>query len=156
MASLDPREQPDAQAVMVLALELGDRIRARNTAAAESIGLTFVQAKALDILRRERPISMRALAKLAMVDPSNLTGVVDRLEGQGLVQRLADQHDRRVTALVLTETGEERVKRYRAITRAPFVGLEPQRLREFRSLLEAAIVGTERPNDDRRRRSMTR
>jgi DNA-binding MarR family transcriptional regulator len=38
-------------------------------------------------------------------DASNITGVVDRLEARGLVQRKAAERDRRVKVLVVTERG---------------------------------------------------
>jgi DNA-binding MarR family transcriptional regulator len=40
-------------------------------------------------------------------DASNITGVVDRLEARGLVERQAGERDRRVKVLVVTERGLE-------------------------------------------------
>jgi DNA-binding MarR family transcriptional regulator len=53
-----------------------------------------------------RALSQREHAKLLGCDPSNLTGLTDRLEGRGLVERRVDPDDRRVKVLVLTEKGE--------------------------------------------------
>ena len=39
---------------------------------------------------------MSALAGLLMCDNSNVTGIVDRLEALGLVERRPAEHDRRV------------------------------------------------------------
>ena len=63
------------------------------------------QAKAFHELRR--PLSMGELADRLFCDASNVTGIVDRLEARGLVERQADPDDRRVRRLVLTDAGRE-------------------------------------------------
>ncbi len=57
--------------------------------------------KALD-----RPRPMREVAETMACDSSNLTGITDRLEERGLVRRSADEKDRRVKLLVLTDEGK--------------------------------------------------
>ena len=52
------------------------------------------------------PRKMSELAQALFCDNSNVTGIVDRLEERGLVRREADEGDRRVKLLVLTEDGE--------------------------------------------------
>ena len=51
------------------------------------------------------PVSMRAFAEELSCDPSNVTGLVDRAERLGLVERVPDQSDRRVRILKLTTKG---------------------------------------------------
>jgi DNA-binding MarR family transcriptional regulator len=51
------------------------------------------------------PSPMRELARELHLDASNLTGLVDRLEQRGLVERRPDPADRRVKQLVLTARG---------------------------------------------------
>ncbi len=62
------------------------------------------QAKAFHELRR--PLSMGELADRLFCDASNVTGIVDRLESRGLVERQPDPDDRRVRRLVLTADGQ--------------------------------------------------
>jgi MarR family transcriptional regulator, organic hydroperoxide resistance regulator len=50
-------------------------------------------------------MSMRSLADCLGCDASNVTGIVDRLEGRGLVERRPSRNDRRVKELVLTPAG---------------------------------------------------
>ena len=50
---------------------------------------------------------MSALAAALQCDNSNVTGIVDRLEAQGLVERRPAAHDRRVKTLVVTTEGVE-------------------------------------------------
>ncbi|MER5863184.1 MarR family transcriptional regulator [Kitasatospora sp. NPDC002040] len=75
-------------------------------------GLTLIQGKLLSVL--ERPMPMRGLAELLGCDASNVTGIVDRLEGRGLLRREADPADRRVKTVRLTPDGEAAVRRIRA------------------------------------------
>ncbi|MEA2704289.1 MAG: hypothetical protein QOD63_2234 [Actinomycetota bacterium] len=61
------------------------------------------QAKAFQALKQ--PLSMGELAEHLFCDASNVTGIVDRLESRGLVERKPDPNDRRVKRLVLTPQG---------------------------------------------------
>jgi DNA-binding MarR family transcriptional regulator len=65
--------------------------------------LSGQQAKAFHELRQ--PLSMGELAERLFCDASNVTGIVDRLESRGLVERQPDPDDRRVRRLVLTDEG---------------------------------------------------
>src|SRR3954447_15204180 len=53
----------------------------------------------------DEPTPMGKLAGMLHCDSSNITGITDRLEQRGLVQRRAAEHDRRVKLLVLTPAG---------------------------------------------------
>jgi MarR family transcriptional regulator, organic hydroperoxide resistance regulator len=66
-----------------------------------------VQAQALRRLDPERPLAMSALAEVLFCHASNVTGIVDRLESRGLVERTPGADDRRVKTLVLTREGAE-------------------------------------------------
>jgi MarR family transcriptional regulator, organic hydroperoxide resistance regulator len=50
---------------------------------------------------------MSELAGILGCDNSNVTGIIDRLEYRGLVERRPAEHDRRVKLLALTAAGEE-------------------------------------------------
>ncbi|MGH3038960.1 MAG: MarR family winged helix-turn-helix transcriptional regulator [Gaiellaceae bacterium] len=71
------------------------------------LDLTPVQAHALRRLDPERPLAMSALAEALYCHASNVTGIVDRLESRGLVERTPGIDDRRVKTLVLTPEGAE-------------------------------------------------
>lgn len=81
-------------------------------AAASHEGLTSMQARLLSLLTR--PLPMRELAALLGCDASNVTGIVDRLEAQGLARREPDPRDRRVKRVIATAKGRETVGRVRA------------------------------------------
>ena len=52
---------------------------------------------------------MGSVAEVLSCDASTLTGIADRLEERGLIQRETDPADRRVKLLALTATGREMV-----------------------------------------------
>jgi len=54
----------------------------------------------------DEPRSMRHLADAHHCDASNITGIVDRLERRGLVERQPDPADRRVTLVHRTAEGD--------------------------------------------------
>jgi DNA-binding MarR family transcriptional regulator len=79
--------------------------RVKAGAALAQLGLGFAQAHALRMLDPDEPIAMSALAERLFCDASNVTGLVDRLEARGLVERGSAANDRRVKALTLTPAG---------------------------------------------------
>ncbi len=60
-----------------------------------------------------QPVSMSDLASASLISRPNLTTMVDRLCADGLVERLADVHDRRIVNVALTEKGEELMKQHK-------------------------------------------
>ena len=85
---------------------LVDRLRAAFETTVAAFDLSPPQAKALRYLAHAGPVPMRELACGLHCDASNVTGIVDRLEQRGLVERRAAPTDRRVKSLVVTPTGE--------------------------------------------------
>jgi DNA-binding MarR family transcriptional regulator len=68
--------------------------------------LSLQQLTVLNLVRTEG-VTLAELARRTMVAPTVITGIVDRLERQGLIRREADPRDRRVNRLVLTEAGQQ-------------------------------------------------
>src|SRR4051812_7023474 len=89
-----------------LLLDLWQDERPRRLEAAAAVGLRPGQAHLLRLLDGAEPVPMRRLACAMRCDPSNVTGLADRLEERGLVERRADPDDRRVKGLALTAEGE--------------------------------------------------
>src|SRR5436305_209424 len=65
--------------------------------------LSAPQARALHYLGEPR--TMGELADMLCCDASNVTGIVDRLEARGVVERQTVPGDRRVQRVVLTDDG---------------------------------------------------
>ena len=83
------------------------QMRPRMVRVAGEFGLSPPQLFALKTLDPDDPVPMSALAAALHCDNSNVTGLVDGLESQGLVERRPGEHDRRVRMLVVTERGIE-------------------------------------------------
>jgi len=95
-----------ADQAWALLLQVGfELVSAHFAAAVAEVDLAPAQARALHELDLERPISMRELAERLKSDPSNVTGLIDRLEARGLVERRPDPRDRRIKGLALTAAG---------------------------------------------------
>jgi len=69
--------------------------------------LTAPQSGVLRCLAHNGPISSADLSRELYVTPSNITGIIDRLERKGLVQRIRKEDDRRVTLIQLTDEGRK-------------------------------------------------
>lgn len=80
-------------------------------------GLTPVQGMALSSLDAAAPPTMSELAQAMHCDNSTLTGVVDRLEALGYVERRPAPGDRRARCVALTPSGVELQQRFRAAMR---------------------------------------
>ncbi len=82
-------------------------LAARHRAAviAAEFGLSPPQVLALRHLDLDGGMPMNSLAAQLRCDNSNVTGIIDRLEDRGLVERRAALHDRRVKHLALTDEG---------------------------------------------------
>src|SRR4051812_43722658 len=86
-------------------LALMQQERRRMMLVWQDLGLTPPQAFTLLHLMRLGPTSMVSLASMMECDASNITGLVDKLEARGLIERKAHPQDRRVKLVSVTETG---------------------------------------------------
>ncbi|MGW0531162.1 MarR family winged helix-turn-helix transcriptional regulator [Streptomyces sp. NPDC003032] len=109
------------------------------TAAAAAHGLTYSQAKALNVLRQGGPASMRSMAASFRCDASNMTGIIDRLESRGLVRREPSPTDRRVKNVALSEDGVAAVENIRSAMHATHQALDALSGEE-RAILQALLA----------------
>ncbi len=80
---------------MLLGRDLGAYTVMMHTAIAHAVGLNATDHKTLDLLSRHGPMTAGALAELTGLTTGAITGVVDRLEKAGFVERRHDPDDRR-------------------------------------------------------------
>ncbi|MEW1907191.1 MarR family transcriptional regulator [Kitasatospora sp. NPDC085895] len=115
--------------------------------AAAARSLTGAQAKVLALLRRG-PMPMRHIAQTLSCEPSNITGIVDRLEARGFVTREADPQDRRVKLVAATGTGTAASVELREslhFAREPLAALGPEERIQLRDLLRRMLAGAVPP-----------
>jgi DNA-binding MarR family transcriptional regulator len=73
----------------------------------KQFGLTGPQSLVLRLLTQKGALSSADLSRQMYVSPSNITGIIDRLEKKRLVERIRKQGDRRVALITLTQSGQK-------------------------------------------------
>ncbi|OKJ33253.1 MarR family winged helix-turn-helix transcriptional regulator [Streptomyces sp. CB01580] len=112
--------------------------------AAAAHSLTGAQARVLGLLALE-PMPMRRIAQKLKCEPSNVTGIVDRLESRGLVERRPDPADRRVKLAAPTERGTRTARELRdslTFAREPLAELSDADRTMLRDLLRRMLGET--------------
>lgn len=112
----------------------------RFPAIARELDLHPGQAIALRLL--DEPRQMGEMAEAMHCDNSNVTGIVDRLEERGIVERRAAEHDRRVKLIALTSDGRrlrEELNRRMAEPPEPLTRLSAADQRALRDVLSRAL-----------------
>lgn len=79
-------------------------------------GMTYPQQAALTMIRAYEAISAADLARLAMLTPQTVNGIVRALEERGAIRKEPDPVHGRILRLVVTEEGRTLNKRCRALT----------------------------------------
>ncbi|MGY1712147.1 MarR family winged helix-turn-helix transcriptional regulator [Geodermatophilus sp. SYSU D00758] len=107
-------------------------------------GLTVPRAHLLWEVRRQGPSTQRVLAAALRVSPRAVTGLVDGLEGAGLVVRAPHPTDRRATLVQFTERGRSLVEAMEAgqqdLAGVLFGGLSAGRLRDLTGTLGEVVA----------------
>ncbi len=123
-----PRPSGRMPALVTQALEL-DRevnrlVRKQSTESWLQLNLTVPQLKTLFYVSNEAGTSPSRVAAALHVTRANVTGIIDRLEEQGLLERTENADDRRVCWLRTTTKGEK-----------VLAGLREGRLNSLRKIL---------------------
>ncbi len=124
--------------------------RQRFLDVATELGLHPAQQGALLQMEPGAALPMSELATLLRCDSSNVTGIVDRLEQRGLVERRPYDQDRRVKHIVLTRHGEElRDQVRRRMSEPPEIlrRLTIEDQETLRDILTRALAGAREPHD---------
>ena len=100
-----PRQNADACDAWRLLVQFFFSQRANLPPLAAELELSPAQCHVLHLITPGQPVPMGQLAETLACDASNVTGLVDRLESRGLVQRRPSAADRRVKVLDLTPKG---------------------------------------------------
>ena len=69
------------------------------------LNVTAVQGMVLNFLSEEDQVTSSNLGERTQLDSATLTGILDRLEGAGLIERKSNPNDRRAILVCLTEKG---------------------------------------------------
>lgn len=133
---------PITDDVVTLLGRIVDRFVASYESAASAQGLTTVQAKVLAALGE--PLPMHRIAEKLKSERSNVTGIIDRLEARGLVERRPDERDRRIKNIVATPAGAVLARNFRrslGFAAEPLAALDPAERVHLRDLLSRMVDG---------------
>jgi DNA-binding MarR family transcriptional regulator len=100
------RRDPVTLEVLSLLAGLTTRFYGEYDEAAAAYDLTGAQARLLAIVA-DGPAPMSQIAGVLKCEPSNITGLVDRLEARGLATREPSPTDRRVKLITATPAGAD-------------------------------------------------
>ena len=71
------------------------------------LGVSMAQIHILSMLEHHGEMAMSRLAEMLDVSVSNATGLIDRMEEKGLVERVRDREDRRVVTVRPAKRGRD-------------------------------------------------
>jgi len=103
-----PERGPSTLAAFVL-LGAAHEVEARLEAALDPVGLSLAKHRLLtQLVEAGEPVPLGCLADRCSCVRSNMTQLVDRLEGERLVERINDPKDRRSVLASITSEGRAR------------------------------------------------
>ena len=98
------------------------KIKGAQLISALNIGVTIDQFAALDAIYSHNDICQRDLSKLILKDRSNTGRILNILEENGFVERVADtKNNRLVRKIYITEKGKRIIEDHQATLRASFL-----------------------------------
>lgn len=135
-------------------IQLANRAKQDFMHISESVyGLTAVQMQTLCLLPPDSALQMNELSCRLSCDASNVTGIADRLEAQGLIMRKDDPADRRIKMLSLTPKGKtlrQRVLRDVSLVNPEcLMALEDPERKQFLTLLSKVLAARPGKTDSR-------
>jgi len=117
-------------------------------------GVTAVRPAYLGVLLclwQEDDRKVIDLGRCARLEPSTMTGLLDRMERDGLVSRALDPHDRRAYRICLTATGKNVKAPVMAVTETVvskfFEGISDDDLNHTMSILQRVLINLGEESD---------
>jgi DNA-binding MarR family transcriptional regulator len=129
------------------------RIKCASSERLLRLGISMAQLNILYTLQRSGDMTMSRLADGLNVSDSNATGLIDRMEERGFVERTRVPEDRRIVMVRLTDTGRRLLDEVDALSdellRSTLARVKPSQLAgiasavaELRAAVESATSGT--------------
>ena len=101
-------------------------------------GLSFAEFRILNLLH-DGSCSMSRLSTEIALTQAGITGVVDKLEAHGFVERVRSNEDRRVVTISITSKGQEILRKaqrvHKEFVERSLGSLDPEELRELSLIL---------------------
>jgi MarR family transcriptional regulator, transcriptional regulator for hemolysin len=116
------------------------------------LGFAMSQLPVLVALKQGKPMAQSELARLAAVEQSSMAQLLNRMERDGLVKRVADPNDKRSRLISLTETASRRMPKGKVIMDAAvdiaLQGFSPAEVERLGELIARIKDNLERAADD--------
>jgi MarR family transcriptional regulator, organic hydroperoxide resistance regulator len=103
--NLSPDVKPDVDQILEAIIYLMTETRRITKELARRANLTGPQLTVIKILEQIGDLSLSELSDKLRAQNSTVTGIIDRMEREGLAQRVRSTEDRRVVRIRLTEKG---------------------------------------------------
>ena len=128
-------------------LRAGRAVLARVEPRLSAAGLTPTQFGVLEAILHKGSLSQRELGRKVLTSPGNMTDLVDKLEGRGLVRRARRPFDRRAVQVELTPAGQALIEplfaQHAGDIDAAMAGLNREELRQLSQLLRRLGLAAE-------------
>ena len=145
-----PRPQGETLQFMQRLWSLTHALEVRSKRMAKVLGVTGPQRLVIRLLGQSPGLSARDIAATLDIHPSTLTGVLARLEKQGMLRRSVDGTDRRRAQFDLTPAGKrvdrERKGTVEAAIRRAMGRATPAMIENMSELIELLVTELERPD----------
>lgn len=120
-----------------------EAVKQHSRTVEQKTGLTGPQLWALKILAESAPLRLCELASRMYLRPATTVGIIDRLEGRGLVTRDRSKEDRRAVDIALTEAGKDVLAKAPEVTQVMLLqGLDQLTEDEFAHVMEGMQLMT--------------
>lgn len=137
--TLPPPERPEIDAIVEMIIYLYTESRRLTKGMASEFGLTGPQLTILKLLESFPDLSLSTLSERIRAQNSTVTGIVDRMEREGLVRRERSKVDRRVVHIRLSEKGARLAREVQVepmeIFRSALLSLSQSDLRDLLRIL---------------------
>lgn len=105
------KDKPHVDAIVETLVYLYTESRRLTKGLAREFGLTGPQLTVIKILEQLGDLSLSGLSSRIKAKNSTVTGIIDRMEREGLVRRERSDEDRRIVLIRLTDEGRELASR---------------------------------------------
>lgn len=107
MARIADSDKPHVDAIVETLLYLYTESRRLTKHLAREFGLTGPQLTVIKLLEQLGDLSLSSLSARIKANNSTVTGIIDRMEREGLVERERSEADRRIVLIRLTDKGRK-------------------------------------------------
>jgi MarR family transcriptional regulator, organic hydroperoxide resistance regulator len=134
-ASVSSEPRPDVDSIVETIIYLYTESRRLTKGMAREVGLTGPQLTVIKLLETFDNLSLSSLSERIRAQNSTVTGIIDRMEREGLVRRERSTVDRRVVHIRLSDKGQKLARQIQVepmeIFRAALASLTPTDLRDL-------------------------